>query len=129
MPAILYVTPVQREAVEHAFGAMQDYWGVPCERDKVPTDDAEGVIGNDYTVPEGAKMPYLLGKTLVLSTWHEINDDLAYRVGEQYVDVLDDLVDCGEMTEQTAGRHATLLRAIGKEIRKQGCVPALEEVA
>jgi hypothetical protein len=91
----IHLTPAKRDHVEWAFGAMFDYWGAACEPGAAPDPAAEGVTENELEVPEGATMPYLDGDTLVLSTWAEINDDLAQRIGQQLPDMADNAACVG----------------------------------
>lgn len=117
-PATITLTPTEREHVEWAFGAMHDYWGATCEPRETPDASAEGVTENEFTVPEGATMPFLTGHVLTLSTWDEVNDDLRYRVEEQLPDMIDSVKGEDQMSPQRASAHTAACASFGRKIRE-----------
>lgn len=120
MPAVILLTPVQLEAVQWAFGAMADFWGAgPGES---PDPDAEVIRESEdlSEMPEGAVMPHLEGNTLHLSAWNEINDDLAFRVGEMQLSILSDMNSDGEITDRQAARRGSILTALAQDILAKG---------
>ncbi len=116
MTHTIKLTDWQKESVEWAFGAMDDYWGGGCKAGESPGPDGEVIIDGDYTIPPDAHMPYLDGNTLFLSNWNEINDDLCYRVSEQLVDMV---LDQSGMTysDREANAKALSLRQLGDKIK------------
>lgn len=114
------LTKAEADAVEWAFGAMDDYWGAPCEAGAVPAADSESMYHNEYAeVPAGATMPYLDGRVLHLSTWHEINDDLLQRIRDQLPDMADDAASVGGfVTPQAAGKTIALCARLAAKIEE-----------
>ncbi len=83
------LSPRLREAYEWIKSPLEDYWGSECVKGSRPLPDSEGAESNNLVVPVNAEMPYLEGNTLVLSNWREINDDLQYRIGTNYVNLIE----------------------------------------
>lgn len=117
MVRTINLTPTEREHVEWAFGAMADYWGAPCEAGETPDADAEGITENEYVIPEGATMPFLSDNKLTLSTWHEVNDDLLYRIAEMLPDMADNAIGNVDMSRQRATAIALSCERLGDKLR------------
>ena len=76
----LNLTPKQFEAVEWAIAVMPDHW---CTE--------SGAWGRgEPTVYSEDKIPYIVDKTLVLSSVVDINEDLLYRLDTQLYDMTND---------------------------------------
>jgi hypothetical protein len=73
------LTPKQFEAVEWALDVMPEHW---CTED--------GCYGRDGELYSEDKVPYIVDKTLVLSSVVEINEDLLYRLDTQLYDMTND---------------------------------------
>lgn len=94
----LKLTPKQFAAVEWALGAMPDYW---CTE--------SGAWGRgEPTVYSEDEIPYIVDKTLVLSSVAEINEDLRYRLDDE------DLIVWGVDLE----RHESALRPIRRLVKQ-----------
>lgn len=117
MPATIFLTDAEREHVEWAFGAMHDYWGAECKPGETPDASAEGVTENDLTVPDYARMPFLNGGALTLSTWDEVNDDLRYRVEEMLPDMADNAIGNADMSRQRAQGVARSCASFAAKLR------------
>ena len=75
----------QRDAVHWALHALHDYWHPTCG------EGYEAVMkeGPLWPEPSDWHMPEIRGNgVLVLSNWHEVNDDLAYRIGTLYASAI-----------------------------------------
>lgn len=115
------LTAAEREDVDWAFGAMMDYWGAECAADTVPgsyIEGPEGIVENELVMPDDARMPYLDGDVLVLSTWDEINTDLLERIEDQLPDMAEDAASIGgDVTPQRAGQIAARCALLAEKIR------------
>lgn len=101
------ITPTQADAVKWAMSALEEYW---CDH------DAEGVTENDFPngIPDSWTFPTIDGDILTLSDWDEINDDLAYRIGTQLVEMAEDNTvqgDVGGTTFFTPQKANALIRS------------------
>ena len=77
----------QREAVIWALDCMWQYW----DRDSGEGYEAVMDEGPQWPEPTDWHLPAVRSdRTLILSNWHEVNDDLAYRIGTQLVDMIQD---------------------------------------
>ena len=75
----------QSEAVYWALGAMHDYWNPECG-EGYATVMEEGLF---WPEPTDWHLPHIRSDyVLILSNWHEVNDDLAYRIGTQYASMI-----------------------------------------
>ena len=111
------LTPFQAEVASWALGAMEDYWGAPPGEPVDPKSD--GVVENEFTLPaDEPRVPYIVGTRLILSSWNEVNDDLAYRVGEQHLDMLDDQLDGAEITDGQCRGRKTSCRKLAAAIKR-----------
>jgi hypothetical protein len=98
------ITKFQADAVEWALGAMDDYW------DGSGHGRLLGPAGPD-------ELPRLDGTTLLLSHRDDIADDLAYRVGDQLVDMT--RAEAGaDISEAQAGGQIRSLEALAEKIRR-----------
>ena len=96
------ITKFQADAVEWALGAMDEYWdGSEHDGDAAGPDD----------------LPRLDGTTLLLSHRDDIAEDLAYRVGDQLVDMT--RAEAGaDISEAQAGGQIRSLEALAEKIRR-----------
>lgn len=117
--ATIRITPAERDDLEWAFDALASYWGADCVEGQAPSPEAEGVTENELIIPGDALMPFIDDDRLVLSTWDEINDDLAYRIGEQRPGMADNAASIGgDMSPQRAGQIAARCHALAERIRE-----------
>lgn len=103
MPQIT-LTKAQWDWVEWALGAMPDFW---CT-----SEGAEERLGENETdlkVYSEDDLPKLEGRVLTLSSVHEINTDLLYRLEVQAVDLAE---SHGRGHAVAAMRVATQMRAL-----------------
>lgn len=75
------LTLAQKDAVEWALGAMEDYWCSECEAEArngevIPTESLPFLSPHKQT-----------SFLLTLSDVDEVNEDLLYRLGEQFPDM------------------------------------------
>lgn len=75
----------QRDAVYWALNAMCDDWH-PDHGEGYRVVMEEGPL---WSEPPDWHMPQIRSDgTLVLSNWHEVNDDLVYRIGTRYASAI-----------------------------------------
>lgn len=113
------ITPIvltnhQRESVEWAFGAMDEYWGT-CNGGPVDLD-AEGVQSSEGDFSQ-ACTPRLFCENLWLSNHEEINDDLCYRLGTQLPAMMEELIGEDQMSQQRFNSQSRSLKLLVEAIK------------
>jgi len=84
----------QIEAVEWALGTMEEFW------DPDKGAEAEGVEANDLEPPDSWTLPRVENGRLILSDWNEVNEDMAYRIRENLVDMAEENTVDGPLDER-----------------------------
>ena len=79
----------QADAARWALDSMHEYWDPDCGEGyaDIMSDGPLWPEPTDWHLPEVRGIG-VMGGTLILSNWHEVNDDLAYRIGTQYASMI-----------------------------------------